>query len=63
MGLCLGGALAAMLAAHMAATGEKRIKSMTLLNTLLDYSGRASWATSRTSKPSPSSNARWRRRA
>ena len=37
-GLCLGGALAAMLAAHMAATGEKRIKSLTLLNTLLDYS-------------------------
>jgi polyhydroxyalkanoate synthase subunit PhaC len=38
VGLCLGGALAAMLAAHLAATGEKRIKSLTLLNTLLDYS-------------------------
>ena len=38
VGLCLGGALTAMLAAHMAATGDKRINSMTLLNTLLDYS-------------------------
>ena len=38
MGLCLGGALTAMLAAHMAATGDKRINSLTLLNTLLDYS-------------------------
>ena len=38
VGLCLGGALTAMLAAHMAATGDKRINSLTLLNTLLDYS-------------------------
>ena len=38
VGLCLGGALTAMLAAYMAATGDKRINSLTLLNTLLDYS-------------------------
>ena len=38
VGLCLGGALTAMLAAHAAATGDDRIGSITLLNTLLDYS-------------------------
>jgi polyhydroxyalkanoate synthase subunit PhaC len=37
-GLCLGGALTAMLAAYLAATGDDRIGSVTLLNTLLDYS-------------------------
>jgi len=37
VGLCLGGALTAMLAAHAAATGDDRIGSITLLNTLLDY--------------------------
>jgi polyhydroxyalkanoate synthase subunit PhaC len=36
--LCLGGALAAMLAAYLAAGGDSRIGSITLLNTLLDYS-------------------------
>ena len=38
VGLCLGGALTAMLAAYAAATGDDRIGSITLLNTLLDYS-------------------------
>ena len=36
--LCLGGALAAMLAAYLAVAGDTRIGSITLLNTLLDYS-------------------------
>jgi polyhydroxyalkanoate synthase len=38
VGLCLGGALTAMLAAYLAATGDERIGCITLLNTLLDYS-------------------------
>jgi polyhydroxyalkanoate synthase len=38
VGLCLGGALTAMAAAHLMATGDTRIGSLTLLNTLLDYS-------------------------
>jgi polyhydroxyalkanoate synthase subunit PhaC len=38
VGLCLGGALTAMLAAYLADTGDGRIGSVTLLNTLLDYS-------------------------
>jgi polyhydroxyalkanoate synthase len=38
IGLCLGGALTAMLAAYMATTGDDRLGSLTLLNTLLDYS-------------------------
>ncbi len=38
VGLCLGGALTAMLAAYLAAGGDDRIGSLTLLNTLLDYS-------------------------
>jgi polyhydroxyalkanoate synthase len=37
-GLCLGGALTAMLTAYLARTGDDRIGSITLLNTLLDYS-------------------------
>ena len=37
-GLCLGGALTAMLAAYLAGTGDQRIGSVTLLNTMLDYS-------------------------
>jgi polyhydroxyalkanoate synthase len=37
-GLCLGGALTAMLAAYLAEKGDDRIGSITLLNTLLDYS-------------------------
>jgi polyhydroxyalkanoate synthase subunit PhaC len=37
-GLCLGGALTAMFAAYLAKTGDDRISSLTLLNTLLDYS-------------------------
>jgi polyhydroxyalkanoate synthase subunit PhaC len=37
-GLCLGGALTGMLAAYLAATGDQRIGSVTLLNTMLDYS-------------------------
>jgi polyhydroxyalkanoate synthase len=36
--LCLGGALAAILAAYLAVPGDTRIGSITLLNTLLDYS-------------------------
>jgi polyhydroxyalkanoate synthase len=38
IGLCLGGALTAMLAAYLAAKGDDRLGSITLLNTLLDYS-------------------------
>ncbi len=38
IGLCLGGALTGMLAAYMATTGDHRLGSITLLNTLLDYS-------------------------
>lgn len=38
VGLCLGGALTAVLAAYLAAGGDDRIGSLTLLNTLLDYS-------------------------
>lgn len=38
VGLCLGGALTAMSAAYLAASGDSRIGSVTLLNTLLDYS-------------------------
>ncbi len=37
-GLCLGGALTGMLAAYLAGTGDERIGSVTLLNTMLDYS-------------------------
>jgi len=37
-GLCLGGALTGMLAAYLAGTGDDRIGSVTLLNTMLDYS-------------------------
>jgi len=37
-GLCLGGALTGMLAAWMAASGDGRLGTLTLLNTLLDYS-------------------------
>ena len=36
--VCLGGALAVMVAAQLAATGEDRIGTLTLINTLLDYS-------------------------
>jgi len=38
VGLCLGGALTGMLAAYLAGTGDRRLGSITLLNTLLDYS-------------------------
>jgi polyhydroxyalkanoate synthase len=38
IGLCLGGALTAMLAAYLSEKGDDRIGSITLLNTLLDYS-------------------------
>ena len=38
VGLCLGGTLTAMLAAYLAGTGDQRLGSVTLLNTLLDYS-------------------------
>ncbi len=37
-GLCLGGALTAILAAYLAAVGDDRLGSVTLLNTMLDYS-------------------------
>jgi len=37
-GLCLGGALTGMLAAYLARTGDERLGTVTLLNTLLDYS-------------------------
>jgi polyhydroxyalkanoate synthase len=38
IGLCLGGVLTAMLAAYLVSTGDQRLGSITLLNTLLDYS-------------------------
>jgi polyhydroxyalkanoate synthase len=38
VGLCLGGTLTAMLLAYVAATGKDRVRSATLLNTLLDFS-------------------------
>jgi polyhydroxyalkanoate synthase len=38
VGLCLGGTLTAMLLAHLAHEGEDRIRSATLLNTLIDFS-------------------------
>jgi polyhydroxyalkanoate synthase subunit PhaC len=37
LGVCLGGALAAMTAAQLAAGGDDRIGTLTLINTLLDY--------------------------
>ena len=37
VGLCLGGALTAITAAYLAQTGDDRIGSLTLLNTMLDY--------------------------
>ena len=37
LGVCLGGALGAMTAAQLAASGEDRIGTLTLINTLLDY--------------------------
>src|SRR5260370_37755464 len=38
VGLCLGGALTAITAAYLSQTGDDRIGSLTLLDTLLDYS-------------------------
>jgi polyhydroxyalkanoate synthase len=38
LAVCLGGALAAMTASQLAAGGEDRIGTLTLINTLLDYS-------------------------
>jgi len=38
VGLCLGGALTGMLAAYLSKTGDDRLGTLTLLNTLLDYS-------------------------
>src|ERR1051326_2252607 len=38
VGLCLGGSLTAMLLAYLAAKGDNRINSATLLNTLVDFS-------------------------
>ena len=37
LAVCLGGALAAMNAAHLAASGKHAIGTLTLINTLLDY--------------------------
>ena len=36
-GLCLGGALTAITAAHLIQSGDERVGSLTLLNTMLDY--------------------------
>ncbi len=36
-GLCLGGTLATMLAAHLEAAGDDSLNSLTLLNTLVDF--------------------------
>ena len=38
VGLCLGGTLTVMLLAHLAASGRQRVRSATLLNTLVDFS-------------------------
>ncbi|MGQ0521782.1 MAG: PHA/PHB synthase family protein [Actinomycetota bacterium] len=38
VGLCLGGTLTTMLLAHLAATERERVRSATLLNTLVDFS-------------------------
>ena len=38
VGLCLGGTLTAMLLAYLKASGEDRVRSATLLNTLIDFS-------------------------
>lgn len=38
VGLCLGGAMATMGVAHLAAKGDTRVNSLTTLNTLIDYS-------------------------
>jgi polyhydroxyalkanoate synthase len=38
VGLCLGGALTAITAAYLASSGDQRVGSLTLLNTMLDYS-------------------------
>jgi polyhydroxyalkanoate synthase len=38
-GLCLGGALSAAMTAWLEAKGDQRVNSLTLMNTLLDYSG------------------------
>jgi len=38
VGLCLGGTLTGMLASYLAGIGDHRLGSITLLNTLLDYS-------------------------
>jgi polyhydroxyalkanoate synthase subunit PhaC len=38
VGLCLGGALTAIAAAYLTAAEDERVGSLTLLNTLLDYS-------------------------
>ena len=37
IGLCLGGALTAMLASYLNTTGDDRLGAITLLNTMLDY--------------------------
>ncbi len=37
LGLCLGGAMAAMAAAHLVARNDDRLGSVTMLNTILDY--------------------------
>jgi polyhydroxyalkanoate synthase subunit PhaC len=37
VGLCLGGALTTIAAAHLTASGDTRVGTLTLLNTLLDY--------------------------
>ncbi|HEY3975934.1 MAG TPA: alpha/beta fold hydrolase [Streptosporangiaceae bacterium] len=37
VGLCLGGALTGMLAAYLTALGDDRLGTITLLNTMLDY--------------------------
>ncbi|HEV8650854.1 MAG TPA: alpha/beta fold hydrolase [Actinomycetes bacterium] len=38
VGLCLGGTLTTMLLAYLEATGDQRVRSATLLNTLVDFS-------------------------
>ena len=38
IGLCLGGALTAMLTSYLNGTGDDRLGAITLLNTMLDYS-------------------------
>ena len=54
VGLCLGGALTAITAAYLTQVGDSRVGTLTLLNTMLDYSEPGVLATSPTRRRSRS---------